>query len=450
MAHRERSGRGRLTIGGAAIMATIALAAPLAPAQDAQNHGDALRKRALRLMSEVPLIDGHNDLPWQLRQRVNNQLERLDLNEDLTQLERPTHTDIPRLRAGRVGGQFWSVYIPISLTGGRPEDVQTVIEQIDVVHRMVARYPEHFEIALTADDVERVFASGKIASLIGMEGGHSIGNSLAALRATYDLGARYMTLTHSKNTFWADSCTDEEIHGGLSAFGEEVVREMNRLGMLVDLSHVTPKTMRDAMDVSVAPIIFSHSSTKALCDVPRNVPDDVLERLPEDGGVIMITFVPSFIDQEVADYASAAQEERQRLLSEHPTEPEAVTEGMRVWREANPAPRADLHDVADHIDHAVKIAGVDHVGIGSDYDGIRSTPDGLEDASTYPDLVVEMLRRGYSDEDVRKILGLNILRVMREVEGIAQEVRRQRPPSDATIEDLDGPIPERGARGRGE
>ena len=394
--------------------------------------------RAHRLMAATPLIDGHNDLPWQYRSRVNNHVDRLDIAQDLTTLERPTHTDLPRLRAGRLGAQFWSVFIPISTAGGRPGDAKVVIEQIDLVRRLAARYPDDLEIAYTADDVDRIFAQGRIASMMGMEGGHSIENSLAVLRATYALGARYMTLTHSKGTFWADSATDEPRHDGLTAFGEEVVREMNRLGMLVDLSHVAPETMHDAMDVSVAPVIFSHSSARALCDHPRNVPDDVLARLPDEGGVVMITFVPTYLSQALNDHTQRRHEARQRFQTDSPDDESAVEAATAQWDQDHPSPKATLGDVADHIEHVTRVAGIDHVGIGSDFDGIGSLPVGLEDVSKYPDLIAELLRRGYSEADVRKVLGENLLGVMREVEAVAARLQRERPPSDATIEDLDG------------
>ena len=394
--------------------------------------------RAHRLMATTPLIDGHNDLPWQYRSRVNNHVDRLDIAQDLTTLERPTHTDLPRLRAGRLGAQFWSVYIPISTTGGRPGDAKVVIEQIDLVRRLVSRYPDDLEIAYTADDVERIFKQGRIASMMGMEGGHSIENSLAVLRATYALGARYMTLTHSKGTFWADSATDDPRHDGLTAFGEEVVREMNRLGMLVDLSHVAPATMHDAMDVSMAPVIFSHSSARALCDHPRNVPDDVLARLPDQGGVVMITFVPRYLSQPLNDHTQRRREAQQRFQDELPDDAPAVDAAMARWDQDHPSPRATLGDVADHIEHVARVAGIDHVGIGSDFDGIGSLPVGLEDVSKFPSLFAELLRRGFSDDDVRKVLGENLLAVMREVEAVAAGLQRERPPSDATIEELDG------------
>ena len=403
----------------------IAGTAPLAAQSD-------LIERARALQREVPLIDGHNDYPWALRENAERDLDRLDIR-----VAQPSiHTDIPRLREGGVGAQFWSVFVPASLAG--EVAVTATLEEVDTVHRMMRRYPEAFELALTADDVERIFRGGKIASMMGMEGGHSIDSSLAALRMFYRLGVRYMTLTHGSNVPWADSGTDAPVLGGLSRFGEEVVREMNWLGMLIDLSHVSPDAMRDALRVSTAPVIFSHSSARALTDVPRNVPDDVLRLVAENGGVVMVTFVPQFISPDVAGHGRAADDERARLEAAHPGDVASVEAGMRAWREANPTPRATLSQVADHIDHIREIAGAEHIGIGSDFDGISSVPVGLEDVSTYPALTAELLRRGYADHDVRQILGLNVLRVMREVEAVAGHLQRSRPPSAALIEQLDG------------
>lgn len=418
-------------------MGLILLVAVLpAMGQDGGSDDAALMVRVRAVLAEVPLVDGHNDTPGKYLRHVNDHIDQLDLY-DTTELG--MHTDITRLREGGVGGQFWSVYIPIRVPGGEAGDVRKVIRQIDVTKRMVARYPDVFELAYTADDVVRIHKEGRIASMMGMEGGHSIENSLAALRALYDLGARYMTLTHSKGLDWADSGTDEHRHGGLTKFGEEVVREMNRLGMLVDISHVSPETMHDALDVSRAPVIFSHSSAKAVCGHDRNAPDDVLVRLKENGGVIMITFVPAFVSEEVRQYSEVADEARKRLAEEHADDPEALREAMRAWREDNPAPKATLAQVADHIDHVREIAGIDHIGLGGDFDGIGSTPVGLEDVSKYPDLLVELMRRGYSDEDCAKIAGLNVLRVMREVERVAAELQETEQPRDVTIEELDGP-----------
>jgi membrane dipeptidase len=319
-----------------------------------------------------------------------------------------------------------------------PGAAAKVFAQIDFVHRMAAKYSDAFEIALTADDIERIHRSGKIASLIGMEGGHSIESSLAVLRMTHAAGARYMTLTHSRNAEWADSGTDAPKFDGLSPFGREVVREMNRLGMLVDLSHTSPKTMHDSLDLAEAPVIFSHSSARGKTAHPRNVPDDVLRRLPENGGVVMVTFVPAFVNETVRAHAAARAAELGRLNSMRPDAPEAVAAGMSAWDAANPLPSATLADVADHIDHIKSVAGIDHVGIGADFDGITTVPVGLEDVSKYPDLFVELMRRGYSIDDLKKIAGLNVLRAMRAAEAAAARIQRERPASDARIEEMDG------------
>src|SRR5918993_1308647 len=374
--------------------------------------------RARAIHKQAPVIDGHNDYPWALR--------GLDPGRDFgkAEISKPVpnlHTDIPRLRQGGVGGQFWSVYVPSTMLG--KEAVRATLEQIDIVHRMTRRWPETFEMAHTAGDIERSFKAGRIGSLIGMEGGHSIDNSLATLRMMFALGARYMTLTHSANLAWADASPGPAVLGGLSKFGEEVVREMNRLGMLVDLSHVSPDTMEDAIRVTEAPVIFSHSSAKAICNVHRNVPDNVLQLVAKNGGVVMVTFVPGFISQEVANYDAKPAAER-----------------------TGPAPRATLQQVADHIDHLRKVAGIDHIGLGGDFDGISSVIVGLEDVSTYPALTAELLKRGYKDEDIKKILGLNVLRVMRQVEKVAAGLQKTRRPSTATIEQLDGK-PTSGGRG---
>jgi membrane dipeptidase len=387
-----------------------------------QSNDAALLERARSLLKQAPLIDGHNDYPWALREKAQRNFEKLDIAKPQPSIM----TDIARLRAGGVGGQFWSVYVPVDVTGS---PVTATLEEIDTVHQMVRRYPETFELALTADDVERVFKKGKIASLIGMEGGHSIDNSLAALRMFYRLGARYMTLTHSKNTAWADSATDDPKFGGLAPFGEEVVREMNWLGMLVDLSHVSPETMEDAIRVTQAPVIFSHSSSRALNDVPRNVPDNILQLLPKNGGIVMVTFVPGFLSPKVAAWTKLQDAERARLTKQFPADTAAVTRAVDAWTAANPAPRATLADAADHIDHIRKIAGIDHIGLGSDFDGITMVPEGLEDVSKYPALVAELLRRGYQDDDVKKILGQNVLRVMREVEKASKRLQSERGPS---------------------
>ena len=393
-----------------------------------QAPDGALLERARNLHKQVPLIDGHNDYPWAVRENVKRDLDKLDI----TKPQPSIHTDIARLKAGGVGGQFWSVYVPAELQGQTA--VTATLEQIDIVHRMMRKYPEAFELALTADDVERIFKKGKIASLIGMEGGHSIDSSLGALRMFHRLGARYMTITHSKNVPWADSATDTPKLGGLSPFGEEVVREMNWLGMLVDLSHVSPDTMADAIAVSEAPVIFSHSSARALNDVPRNVPDNVLQMLPKNGGVVMVTFVPGFLSPKVAAWGRLQTEETNRLQQQFPNDEAARKAGLETWTKSNPAPRATVTDTADHIDHIRKVAGIDHIGLGGDFDGITSVPEGLEDVSKYPTLTAELLRRGYKDDDIKKILGLNILRVMRAAEKVSQKLQASRPASSASFQ----------------
>jgi membrane dipeptidase len=388
--------------------------------------------RARALHKQVPLIDGHNDYPWALRGLdPGRDFAKGDITGSMPKLM----TDIPRLRQGGLGGQFWSVYVPSTMQG--KEAVRATLEQIDVVHRMVRRWPETFATARTAAEVERAFKSGRIASMIGMEGGHSIDSSLATLRMMSALGAGYMTLTHGSNVPWADSATDTPKLSGLSRFGEEVVHEMNWLGMLVDLSHVSPDTMQDAIRVSDAPVVFSHSSARAICDVPRNVPDNVLQMLPKNGGVVMITFVPGFISQAVADHSKKSDAQQQALKAQFPSNEAYVNAGIERWRAENPEPRATLSQVADHIDHVRKIAGIDHIGLGGDFDGITSVVQGLEDVSKYPDLTAELLKRGYTDQDLKKILGLNILRVMREAERVSTELKRKRGPSTATIELLD-------------
>ena len=404
------------------VLTTTTAAAP-------RTDGD-LQSRARRLLREVPLIDGHNDTPWQYRKRVDLRIDELDLSADLSGLDPPMHTDLARLREGGVGAQFWSVFIPIPERGGRPGDARTVIEQIDLVKRLVDRYPDDLELALTADDVERIHRAGRIASLIGMEGGHSIEDSLAVLRATYELGARYMTITHTKNTRWADSATDEAQFDGLADFGREVIREMNRLGMIVDLSHVSPATMHDTLDITTAPVIFSHSSAFAVCRHVRNVPDDVLRRVRDNGGVILITFLGYYVSEELRTWDVRRRAERDQLAGAHGQDTDAINRLMAEWNEANPKPQATIAQVADHIDHVRALIGADHIGLGGDYDGTSSLPVGMQDVSTYPALIVELLRRGYSDDDLRKIIGLNVLRVMREVETVAATLQASTEPSE--------------------
>ncbi len=402
-------------------VATVALVALNLATSSAEDKPDRHLDEARRILREVPLIDGHNDVPWQYRRRSND-FSALDLARNTSELKLAMHTDIPRLRAGVVGGQFWSVYVPVSPSGA--EAVQATIEQIDVVHRMCARYPETFELALTANDVERIHHNGKIASLIGMEGGHSINNSLGTLRMMYRLGARYMTLTHVKNTNWADAAGDVAKHHGLTPFGEDVIREMNRLGMLVDLSHVTDDTMRAALRVSKAPVIFSHSSARALCDHVRNVPDDVLRLTATNGGVVMVCFLPSYVTEIDRKDGELAKAERARLELLRDKDADMISAGMKEWRKTHPDPNAaTLNDVADHIDHIRKTIGVEHIGIGSDFDGFTGAVGGLEDVSKYPDLFAELLRRGYSEDDIKKIAGLNLLRTLRGAERVSREMQ---------------------------
>ncbi len=410
----------------------LILALTLLTALTASAQQDA---RITRILREVPLIDGHNDLPWQYRERAKNRLAQIDIRQDQSKLDKPLHTDIPRLRTGGLGAQFWSVYVPASLKGA--DAVQATFEQIDVVHRLDALYPDTFALALTADDIVRIHKSGKIASLIGVEGGHSINNSLGVLRQLYDSGARYMTLTHSDNNDWADAATADPKHDGLTEFGKAVVGEMNRLGMLVDLSHVAPATMHDALDVTAAPVIFSHSSARAVTGHQRNVPDDVLQRLKQNGGVVMVTFVPGFVSEKLRTHGSQRDAEEARLKSLHSGEPQSVKEAMTAWDVANPRPRATISDVADHIDHVVRIAGEDHVGIGGDLDGISTTPIGLESVADYPKLFAELIRRGYTDDRLRKLAGLNVLRAMRAAEATATRLQKERPAAEMLITDVD-------------
>ncbi|TPG19512.1 dipeptidase [Pedococcus bigeumensis] len=392
---------------------------------------DATTARISALLERHPVIDGHNDLLWEARQQVGYDFDRLDIEAGGT----PTHTDLPRLVQGGVGGQFWSVFVPASLAGD--DAVSATLEQIDAGHQMVARYAGQLAFARTADDVAAAWESGRIASLLGAEGGHSINNSLATLRMLHVLGVRYMTLTHNSNVDWADSATDVAVHQGLSAFGVEVVREMNRIGMLVDLSHVSPDTMRDALRVAEVPAIFSHSSARAVCDSPRNAPDDVLELLRDNNGVCMVTFVPTFVSPE----AAAWRQELNDVAAAQgitPADADAYSTFYDAHALTHPTPKATLADVVRHIEHVREVAGVDHVGLGGDYDGVATLPEGLEDVTGYPRLLAALADRGWSDDDLGKLTSGNILRVMRDAEAGAKELQQQRGPSLATIKDLDG------------
>jgi len=402
-----------------------------ADGQASAPAADPALARAHALLRSTPLIDGHNDLPWEIRRAKDHPFDvaAYDLRQPA-----PKHTDLARLEAGQVGAQFWSIYIDGEMKDSGYARVQ--LEQFDIARRMIARYPDRLTPALTADDIERAFRRHRVASLLGMEGGHAIENSLGVLRAYYALGARYMTLTHNVTLDWADAALDSARHGGLTEFGKEVVREMNRLGMLVDLSHVSPGTMSDALDVTEAPVIFSHSASRALVDHPRNVPDSILARLPKNGGVVMVTFVPSFVSNEFKQWEATGDSVRKQLHALPDT-----TEARQQWEEwkgAHPPPAATLAQVADHIEHVRQVAGVDHVGIGSDFDGVDYTPVGLEDVSKFPQLFAELIRRGWSDADLKKLAGQNLLRVLRQTEATAARLQREREPSTRTIEQLDG------------
>ena len=388
------------------------------------------------LLTRHPILDGHNDLPWTLRVAEDVDIDSIDLDHAVATIQ----TDWPRMAAGGVGAQFWSVYVSADLVGETA--VTTTLEQIDLVHELIRRYPGTLELALTADDVERIIAAGKVASLIGAEGGHSIGSSLGTLRALYALGVRYMTLTHNRSLPWADSATDDPISGGLSPFGREVVREMQRLGMLVDLSHVSPDTMRDALDTAEGPLIFSHSSALAICDHPRNVPDEILARLPANGGTCMVNFVPAFVSQACRDWERGFAEDAKRRGFDFKNVPGRgqAKELRQEWIAKHPRPAVKLAEVADHVEHVREVAGVDHVGIGSDYDGVDWLPEGLEDTSTYPALIAELLRRGWSEEDCGKLASGNIIRTLRAAEETARGLSASRGPSRSRIEDLDKPV----------
>lgn len=389
------------------------------PTRDEQ----ASLRHARELLRKTPLVDSHNDTPWLIREAGQGDLKLYDLRKPMRD-----ETDLARLRAGEVSAQFWSVWIP-SLKEG---SARTQLEQIDIARRMINAYPEVLVFATRSGDIQAAQRAGKVASFLGMENGRALENSLGALRAYYALGVRYMTLTHGRNTDWADSATDEHVHGGLTPFGREVVREMNRLGMLVDISHVSDAVMNQVLDASEAPVIFSHSSARALTDHPRNVPDDVLRRMPKNGGVVMVTFVPPFVSQALAEWYRPIQEKMQGMLT--------IEEGRQLEVQhaavAGPPPKATLAQVADHIEHVAKVAGIDYVGIGCDFAG-EGGPEGLEDVSRYPYLFAELIRRGWSDEKLRKLAGGNFIRAFAKAEAVAVRLQHERPPSTATIEGLD-------------
>lgn len=403
---------------------TVPAAAQKAPAKPATP--EAVAEAALKA---APVFDGHNDVPWTLRQRTGNVLRDVDFHDTSELGRHPSrgvmHSDLRRLRQGRVGAQYWSVYVPSNVN--EQLAVQQTVEQIDVMRRLAARYPAELMLAENSVELEKAMKAGKIAGMLGIEGGQSIGSSLGVLREMHGMGVRYMTLTHSKNVPWADSGTDVPVHDGLNNFGELVVREMNRIGMIVDLSHVSEATMVDALRVTKAPVIFSHSSAKGVTDHPRNVPDSVLPLVKANGGIVMVTFVPGFINSAVRSHGLARTAEDARLKAQYPENPGAAKAALEAWDKANPAPKATISDVADHIDHIRKMIGVDHIGIGGDYDGIDTVPQGLEDVSTYPALFTELARRGYTQAELMQISNGNALRVLKAVEAVAASQKREPP-----------------------
>jgi membrane dipeptidase len=417
----------------------VLLCAAVAPAAGAQATttkkptAESALAHAKALLSTTPLVDGHNDLPWAIRE---SKTAPMDVDAYDLRKTTPHQTDLARMKAGKLGGQFWSVYIPGEVKDSGFARIQ--LEQIDIARQVIAKYPEAFVAAKTAADVRAAFKAGKVGSLIGMEGGHAIENSLGALRAYYDLGARYMTLTHNVTLDWADAALGQQTHKGLTPFGKEVVREMNRLGMLVDLSHVSPAVMSNALDVTEAPVMFSHSSARAIVDHPRNVPDSILKRLPKNGGVVMVTFVPGFDSPKVRAHSLDRSAALTQARTRAGTDTNAVNAAMAAWDKANPAPHATISDVADHIDHIRKVAGPDHVGIGSDFDGVDDDlPDGLQSQADYPKLFAELILRGWSDADLKKLAGENILRALTKAEQVSARLKKVRGPSTKTIDQLD-------------
>jgi membrane dipeptidase len=420
----------------------IAGAMMLAACGDTREPADAdaaALAHADSLLAVSPIVDGHNDLPWRIREDT---IAPMDADKYDITTSAPGHTDIPRLRKGRVGAQFWSIYIPGD--SARYGFAKMQHEQIKIARRVVEKYPADLMWALTSDEIRTSFQHKMVGSLLGLEGGHAIEHSLDSLRSYYALGARYMTLTHNVTLAWADAALDSALHGGLTKFGEEVVREMNRLGMLVDLSHVSPATMSDALNVTEAPVIFSHSSARAITEHPRNVPDSILARLKQNGGVVMVTFVPAFVSQAVADHATRRTAMIDSISKRSDLDAAERAAAESAWVAANPAPRATMADVVHHIEHVKLVAGADHVGIGSDFDGISEVVVGLEDVSTFPALFAELVKRGWSDADLKKLAGENVLRALGQAEQVAARLQKERQPSKATIQQLDGKRPPAG------
>jgi len=409
----------RATILCLCCLSAAALAAPQEPAKTPPKRGAVVvSPEAMAIHRDALLIDGHNDLPYELRAKDGTSFR----NIDLARPQKSFHTDIERLRKGNMGAQFWSAYVSAS-TGRKGTAIKQTLEQIDVIHEMVRRYPETFEMASGTDDIRRIHKSGKIASLIGVEGGHSIDNSLEVLRDYYRLGVRYMTLTHSESLDWADSCSDSPKANGLTPFGESVVREMNKIGMLVDLSHVSDQTMKAALQVTKAPVIFSHSSARAIANHPRNVPDDVLKLVKENNGVVMVNFFSGFVTPEGARATQKILEKARELKKQFPDDEAKYREAYRAWARANDYEAGTVHDIVDHIEHIVKIAGIDHAGLGSDFDGIPKAPRQMEDVSCYPFITQVLLERGYTKEQIHKVLGGNLMRVFADAERLSAELR---------------------------
>ena len=409
-----------LFAGAIFVLSIIDATLPLAAQTTSAFADDRYLARAKRILSQTPLIDGHNDLPWRIREDsiARGNVDSYDLRKHT-----PGHTDLDRLKKGMIGAQFWSVYIPGEWRDSGYARVQ--LEQIDIAREVIAKYPDRLALALSASDIRRDFKAGKIGSLLGLEGGHAIENSLGALRAYYDLGVRYMTLTHNVTLDWADAALDSAKHNGLTPFGDSVVREMNRLGMVVDLSHVSAATMSDALNVSQAPVMFSHSAARAIVDVPRNVPDSILRRVTANGGIVMVPFVVGFVSPAALLYDQSTRPAMKELTDKYGNDTAAISRAVRDWRVAHPGPRATLSQVADQIEYVRRVAGVDHVGIGGDFDGISEVVLGLEDVSTYPALFAELARRGWSDGDLRKLAGENFLRVFAEAEAVARRLQKK-------------------------